>query len=219
MTLVFPLIKSTCDCIELKYALRSIAFLNPARVIIIGYKPKWVKNVEHYPYANRPGIWFKEENIYNKIRFAFTLTDEFLFCNDDHFINPGFDPYKFYSSGLIADLLPKASNGYKKTILNTIKHFEHDVPNYDVHCPIYMHKGIFENSFRNVVFPKHGLMIKSIYAHSLPRCEYPDMKISTLFNPGELQRRLYFSVSDKGLTNYFKFNLEKMYPVKSKFEK
>lgn len=218
MTLVFPLVKSTDDNIELRYALRSMQYLNPTRIIIIGYKPKWLKNVEHYNFPNTPGIWWKEKNIFNKLKFAFDFTDEFLFCNDDHFLNPGFDPFVNYYSGTIGDTLKQASNGYKKTIQNTIDLIGLNALNFDCHCPIYMRKEYFEKSFKDVTFAKHGYLLKSIYAKGLEGTNYPDMKIFGVFDPAELKRRLYFSVSDRGLTNYFKATLQNLYPLKSKYE-
>lgn len=227
MTLVFPLVRASQDCIELRYALRSMMFLNPDRVILIGYKPKWIKNVEHYPFLDKPGIMHKEENIYNKLRFAFELCEEFLYCNDDHFLMPGFWPLAAYYNGNLEELRDKIKNAYRNTIDNTAQYTTLKAISFDCHCPIYLKQPNFKNLemlFPPVFWRPWGFCIKTLYIYFNKYdtvqnwYKYPDLKINGQFNPEELKNRLYFSVSDRGLTNYFLFTLEKMFPQKSKYE-
>lgn len=221
MTLVFPLEKNTTDCIELKYALRSMQYLQPENVVIVGYRPPWLKNVVHVLYEQEKGLRNKHLNIYGKLHKAFIWASEFLYCNDDHFLNPGFDPFTNYFHGTISELLPIARQGYAEAIRHTIGFAKKDILNFDVHCPIYMHKADFEKnlSIDNFILP-HGVLIKSMYARELEqKKEYPDCKITTpVFDPVRLQERLFFSCSDRALTKTFINFLERQFPIKSKYE-
>lgn len=215
MTLFFPLIKSYNDNIELRYALRSMQMLQPDRVIVIGHRPKWLINVEHYPFVDTPGIAYKERNIYNKLKAALDIAGEVLFCNDDHFILPGFNPYLNYCQGTIQELhdrLPKGA--YKKTVHNTLQILSPSALNYDVHCPM-MVKGM-----PNLTFQPYGYLVKSVIGFANFRLgrRCIDLKITDNSQHALIKDRWFFSVGEAGMTGAFLTLLQQMWPEKSKYE-
>lgn len=223
MILVFPVEKSATDCVELRYALRSMQYLEPEEVIIIGHKPAWLKNVYFIPGRQKPGIVNKQLNIFTKLYAAMLLTDQFLYCNDDHFLNPGFDPYVNYFSGTIGQMLQRTrhTSKYIQTIENTLDYAGGDIYNFDIHCPIYMNRKDFHENLRPEMFGKPwGVLIKSLYARTVAdQKEYMDYKVTTsVFDPVILKQRLFFSCSDGALTNRFLNFLHELYPQKSKYE-
>ena len=73
---------------ELRYALRSIeSYLkgHSGRILLIGEKPKWIKNVDYYDIPDKPGR--KNFSIFQKILTGCEMCngDDFIFWNDDHF--------------------------------------------------------------------------------------------------------------------------------------
>jgi len=79
---------SQYDDEELRYSLRSLCInmLDLHRVIVVGEKPSWLKDVHHIPCEDRHEKRWK--NALEKTRMAATapgITDEFLLMNDDFF--------------------------------------------------------------------------------------------------------------------------------------
>ena len=85
MNIVIPLVKSDNECEDLKYSLRSIEknLIVDYSIIIIGYKPEWIKNVKHIPFVDGGDRY---GNVLNKIIIASLLYDEFVLFHDDMFI-------------------------------------------------------------------------------------------------------------------------------------
>lgn len=214
MVLIMPLIRANYDNIELRFALRSMAHIAD-HVVIIGYRPRWLMNVEHIPFTDNPRLIYKELNIYNKVCAALDRYDEFIFANDDHFVMPGFDFNVNYYNGTLGML--NASHGYKVTVQNTIDLLGPDARNFDTHCPIIIRKKYFEVSFKNVYFGKHyGFCMKSVYAANMLGEYEPDHKINS--EAFDIAGRKYFSVSDRGLSQKFITMLHNMWPKKSRYE-
>ncbi len=115
---------------ELRYSLRSVEkhLKNFRNVYIIGQKPDFLKDVVHIPHEDIDRS--KETNIYKKILRGCqdeTISDQFLFMNDDHFFLEDIDaptfPF-FCKSDLVVTLqkLPH-HNLYSKSVLRTTSSF------------------------------------------------------------------------------------------------
>ncbi|AVR77323.1 hypothetical protein SEA_SAMSCHEPPERS_4 [Mycobacterium phage SamScheppers] len=77
---------------ELRYSLRSLAENFPHdRVVIVGYMPPWVRNVEYIEGNKGPST---HANVYNNIRLAVErddLSDRVVIFNDDFFVTEPVD--------------------------------------------------------------------------------------------------------------------------------
>lgn len=75
------------DYTELRYSLRSLAFLQHDQVWIVGAPPPdWSKNLNHLPVEQKTGylekMWNQRNNIYQACRYGF-ISDDFVLMNDD----------------------------------------------------------------------------------------------------------------------------------------
>lgn len=71
---------------ELKYSLRSLVNIPHDRVFVVGYLPRWLKNVIHIPTEQTGTKW---ENVPRNLRVACNddrLSANFILMNDDFFI-------------------------------------------------------------------------------------------------------------------------------------
>ena len=222
MLVVIPLIKASFDNIELRYALRShVAKLGDFDLMVIGYKPAWLVNCAHYPFKDRRGLPWKESNIYNKLRFAFSLpgVESFLFSNDDYYLNDSYDINTYYHKGpLLSTLQGHKSSGYRESLQNTIKILGPDALDFDVHAPLMLNKKDFDLSINKDTFAYHyGAVIKSLYCRGKSGVYSYDLKIKDYeFKAAGLSP--FFSSADSGLKPAFLNYLESRWPNKSKFE-
>lgn len=237
MDVVYPLgKKSRWDNNELRYSLRSIEkhLTGVDKIYIVGERPDFLQNVIHIPYEDTYAC--KETNIYKKVLRACqeeSLSQEFLFFNDDHFILRDFNvdefPF-FYKSDLYATIQKlRPTNRYRKYLDKTMRVLHSlrlPTKNFDTHTPIIYNKQTFLE-----IMPKYdwehriGYVVKSLYANTL-RIEgqrEPDCKIGFQFLAEEcfniIKDRKVFSIGDAALGPQLEVVLNHLYPNKSKWEK
>ena len=235
--LVIPLCKgSKFNDLELRYCLRSVEkYLRGYRnIYIIGDKPKWIRNVIHVPFTQRPGDC-KDKNIMLKVLHACDIPEvspEFLFMNDDHFLLKSVDAinYPYYYNGKLVDW----DNGkkmwcpYKQAVKNTLSVLiKNELPakHYDIHTPILYDKELFKNIMGRYDWDiQSGYIVKSLYANTLKLAgtSLIDCKISEPLHRYGLADLLYnrpvFSVGDAGLNRSMIDWLDEFYPEKSAYE-
>jgi len=217
--LVIPLIEHTDnDYLDLRFALRGFdLYLKPDRVFLIGAKPAWVKNVEHIPAEDIMQNDQREANMFRKLLLY--PGEEFIYANDDHFlIAPWEEQYawdvpllsKFYSLG-------RGSN-YQKTVANT-RLIVPQGNNYDVHCPMLMHKTMLSKLERLRWNQPYGYCLKTVYVHvsKINGVQQVDLKIRQPFKWPEIQGRRWFSTAD-GVVEKSMPVFNKLYPKKSRYE-
>lgn len=217
--LVIPLLQHTDnDYLDLRFALRGFdLYLKPERVFLIGAKPAWVKNVEYIPATDVLANDRREENMFRKLLLY--PGEEFIYANDDHFlIAPWHEQYawdvtlltKFYSLG-------RGSN-YQKTVNNTLR-IAPQGKNYDVHCPMLMHRSILKNLQKLPWYMSYGFCLKSVYAHAakLNGTQVEDLKIRSAFKKEAIDRRTWFSTAD-GVVEKSLSVFGKLFPKKSRYE-
>lgn len=164
---------------ELRFSLRSLQkFLTGVdRVVIVGERPSFVKNVEHLPYREQYSI--PDINIYLKIKHACEngISDKFLFVNDDHFLLDYFDTEKFpnFAEGTVDEYLKKrrALNDYTRRVKRAAPG---DSPFFDVHTPIVYERKKFLDMKYDMV---DGQTIKTLYGYTykLEPTPFVDLKI------------------------------------------
>lgn len=242
MDIVIPLHEwSGTDNAELRYALRSFEkFMPHDRVVLVGFQPKWAKNVTHIPFRDDNQPAFKDANVFLKLRHYVEkvgVGDDFIYANDDHFLLKNYDPGPpFPHKGTLLESFNKrrADDPYRKMIDNTIKVSSNKCFDYDVHAPMLIFPEHFEKAFSNPNIKwqvKFGYLLKSLYAKDLVSEDYSyrtlDLKIMepSEKEPIEILDELraaglsFFTTSDKAFNNNIEAMLRLYLPDKSKYEK
>lgn len=229
--ILIPLGLGSCqNDLELKYCLRSVEkhLTGVGNVFIVGEKPGFLKNVCHIPCEDSHGIRQKDHNIYRKIiKGCGSVSDNFLFLNDDHFLLTGFEASKFpYLHRGPVDLDNYIGNPPQRIkMANTINHFDGSaVYDFDIHCPVVMNKVNF-CALPEGVWPEYGYGIKSLYCniYATDSLYSPDLKFREALNKEiiykALEGRQWFSTGDDCLrSGAMKLVLQELYPDKSKYE-
>lgn len=235
MDVVVPLSKgSTWNDNELRFMLRSFCKYYPQhdRIVIIGSKPDWIRNVSFIPAQDLPGIENKEFNIMSKILIACksNVSDNFVFANDDHFLTKPIESFEYlYSVDLRESIASrKAQDHYWNSLTNTVKALterKKATLNYDIHYPIVYNKDIFQKVMRshNWKIP-YGYVIKSLYSNtiSVKGIQEIDLKINSSMDCFQLEEvigeKSFFSIGDKAINQHLMTFLKYLYPEKSKYE-
>lgn len=223
MTVFYPLInQSAWQYNELRYSIRSfVKYTAVDRIIVVGYKPEWLQNVEHIPFEDGPR---KEYNIHMKTLAASEVCDEFIQASDDHFVLAPTDFNTHYYSGFLRD--KKYENKYQVKVDNTLK----AVPNgvfYNIHVPMKMNSAEYKMIMSIYNWSLHELLIKSIYgnfAEGYSQQYMPhDVKVSHFMRRDAIDKFVadkgFLSVSDAGLSVDMKAFLREKFPDKSIYEK
>lgn len=232
MDIVIPVLKSKYNYIDLRYALRSIEkhLKGYGDIYIVGGRIPKFKNLKYIPAVDDRSSKFKERNIYRKIVKACntpSISEDFLFMNDDHFLLKDFeaDKFPFYHKGELIDSMAKNTGNYRKTLNHTKKLLtEANLPtlNFDTHCPIIYNKQYFLHTFTNINWNLYyGYGIKTLYSafNHIEGIYEKDCKINNKTNTEMLAKisgRDWFSTGaiSKGMLEVF----EQLYPQKSKYE-
>lgn len=174
---------------EIRYSLRSVEkHLTGYRLIHIIGEPVDFLEVHQISCPDQGKI--KEINILKKILFACeqkSISDPFIFFNDDHYLNRNFDaanfPY-FYEDTIMQTMYKrKVEDAYMAAMKNSYRALsERGLPNlyYDVHTPMLIHKKEFIGIMGSYNWEGFGNIVKSLYLNTLgvkPE-EFTDCKIS-----------------------------------------
>lgn len=220
---------------ELRYSLRSVEkhLSNFRNIYIIGKLPSFLKDVIHIPYDDIDRS--KETNIYKKVLRACqeqSISDQFLFMNDDHFFHKDMDADNFpfyYKSDLAVTLqrLPPY-NLYARSVLRTAQELRSlglPTSNFDTHTPIVYDKNKFIEVMTKYDWTnRFGFIVKSLYANSL-RIEgvrEPDCKINHITTKEKILEiigdRKVWSIGNKAVCDDLLNVLKELYPNKSRWE-
>lgn len=222
---------------ELKFALRSLEmhYSDLGNVYLVGEKPSWIKpkSIIHLIAIDYPGLEYKEANIMRKVYVACgqsSLSQKFIFLNDDHFLMDAIPPLPFYYEYTLSYTLDKrtAHDSYYNSIANTLFELEQrrkPTRNFDIHAPIIYDKDLFREVMSRYDWSIHyGYLIKSLYCNTLgiKGTQYPDMKIIARLKCHELEAltkgRKFFSIgSGVGGSEMGTF-LAYLYREKSRYE-
>jgi len=150
MDIVYPVIRTRDDNLELRYSLRSLKNIKHNKVFIIWYKPKWVKNVIHIEYDDKNWRW---QNVIDKYRIACNdsrISDDFIWMMDDVFILEKITNIPYYKMCNIKDYLDYLEvrwikgNWYYQAMEWLLEYYpEWDC--FDTHTPIIYNKDKLNN--------------------------------------------------------------------------
>lgn len=88
---------------ELRHSLRSLVNLPHGRVWLVGYKPRWARNVEYIPTSQRSSKHINTWRNWQAIAAAPELPDQFVLFNDDFYITRPIETVPGLHRGLLAD--------------------------------------------------------------------------------------------------------------------
>lgn len=135
---------------EFRYSLRSLCNIPHERVVVIGDKPKWLKNVLHIPVAQDKT---KHENVNANIKAAIAdnqISDEFVLMNDDFFIMQPLDKIEPLHFGNMQEVIDHYRERYQEdtpyiqNMVHAMKLLQsHGYANpysYELHMPMVMQR-------------------------------------------------------------------------------
>lgn len=213
--------------IELLFSLRMLEKFGEGidNVFVIGADPGFLKN-EAIPFEKH-GV--KNYRIAKKVEFACgieNLSEDFLFCNDDHFFMKPFvaSEYPYYQKGTLErEASTQEYQQYLDDTANFLKKLGKPYLHYDVHCPIVYNKTKFLE-LSDLWNPQRELVVKSMYCnfHGLTGPDYIDHKLKHLLGAPDLNKMtenecfsVYDSAMKRGVLQYLCNN----FGEPSRFEK
>lgn len=236
MDIIYPIDQgSIWNDTELRYSLRSVQkhLTGFSNIWIIGKLPDFVQGVNHIPFDDVQQN--KEANIWAKIMRACeesSISQDFLFFNDDHFLLSDFDAktFPFYYKGTLENLLARNRRGiYYRAVSRTyhiLRSQNKTTFHFDTHCPIVYNKDLFKQVTQHHDWnTKIGLIIKSLYCNTLAieGIREPDCKINKLCLASEINQiiesRKFFSIGNRAINDQLKIVLDTLYPTPSRWEK
>lgn len=215
---------------ELRYSLRSLCEHVPhRRVIVVGCRPAWLKNVLHIPAADDQDN--KLKNAIQKIRIACQtegISDDFVLMNDDFFILKPHDQIEIFNNGTLQTMEAehKTKAGYYfNAIQSTLQLLRFsDIPeplNYEHHRPIVFNKTKFLQLTDSITWREKLYLFRSIYGniYKVPSIYRKDCKI---FSANSLSRfdggDIISTDNPVVLSKKFRVWINNKFPKKSKYE-
>lgn len=216
MTLFIPLSnQSTWDHNELRLSLRSwVQNSNIDKVLIVGWKPYWLTNVDFIPY---PDSKSKVENIFRKVKIAAEHSEEFIFANDDHFVLKPLTDLPYYYSTALKDFKGSAGDTFYSYVAQTHRLFPQG-KFFDVHTPMICKREVLD-----ILNFKRDILFKSYYCNTagVEGVQMHDCKVRGDMREAEIrcyvQDRPFISTSESISRDLKKYLWDK-YPEVSRFE-
>lgn len=203
---------------ELHYSMLSLQKFGRGvdRVFVIGNNPRSQMPISFTQVPAEDLHCCKETNIMRKLRKACQhpeISEEFLFCNDDHFFLQQFHAqnYPFYVEGTLSDRLARRAHvdAYARAMENTraaLQSVNRPEVYYDVHAPMRIRKSSFLDAMNLFDWDsRHGFVVKSLYGNywGLQGVPFEDCKIDEPLSNSEIRTRLagrpVFSIGNRGL--------------------
>lgn len=190
---------------EIRYSIRSVLKYHPnSTVTIIGEKPEWYLG-EHYYIPDNSSAFV---NKWNKMIKACSFYDYFIQMDDDFYLLEPYRP-RFYYNGLLKERRITPNSNYGKMVLDSLD-WAKDEKNYLLHTPL----PVLSKYYPKVILKGSPRQLYCIGCDKFPSEEMEDVKFADGL---QLDGLPFFSI-DKNISKV-KPILEKLYPIKSKFEK
>lgn len=226
---------------DLRFSIRSVQKYLSQQVndiYIVGYKPKWIKDVKHIP--AKDSFQFKSTNIINKILLACknqNISQNFLLMADDYIITKSFNiqemPQYYYNSPSTYN--QKIKHIYMLMVRSTFKILKQkfnisDPKRFDKHYPTLINKKMCIQTMNRFDWKKRKLIFKIIYCNlnqynpyqlkdnKMRRSDKDLSKQQFLDRYVNDKDKICFSTRSKIPQNITKYIMQ-IYPEKSKFQK
>jgi hypothetical protein len=133
---------------ELRYSLRSLKNLPHRKVHIVGYKPSWVKNVNHVDVTqDRGGKNLNTTYNMEMAAYEYNISEDFILMNDDFFIMKPLSELPRLHRGLVTELekyYEQFDSQYYIGMRDTRKYMEQlgfeNPYSYELHIPMMFNK-------------------------------------------------------------------------------
>lgn len=217
---------------ELRYSMRSVEKNLPhAKIIVVGWKPKFLKGAVHIP-ADDP-YQSKLKNSIAKLAIAAMhpeVSEKFVLMNDDFFIMKPMDGVKLYHRGLLEESLAKHPTGegyYSDAIKLTrdiLKIARIGEPkDYSVHGPMLMEKKKVREIVEMIDPTATGYLFRTVYGNwfGLGGEQVDDVKIKDTagFDPEAWEGMEMVSANDAiALDPKFQSWIRGKFPEPSRYE-
>lgn len=153
---------------ELRHSLRTLRNLPHERVWLVGYRPTWVKNVEHIPFKQTAHKWRNLPLMFMRACEHPEMAEEFVIFNDDFFVMSPVPEMPMFHRGSLLAHSEKNASSYSRTLKQTYSYLiEHGVPDplsYEVHAPMPVNKERFAEAVTRPGLP-HTLQVRSLYGN------------------------------------------------------
>lgn len=196
MIFVYPYKRKTND-FSIRHSILSVLKVYPnATIYTIGDK---VDDVLNIPFVDSNII--RGANVTAKmLHFAkFTEHDEFIYMNDDFFINERFDfDYTYQGTEQLERKEGKASISWNQAVDNSkhfLEHYGFDFITYECHQPVRFNSKLLIETFEKLDWKNHDHFLKSIYFNMNPPTKTKPIENVKLIEP-QLNR------ADKYLTMF-----------------
>jgi hypothetical protein len=211
------------NCLELRYSLRSLKNIKHWKVFIIGYKPKWIKNIIHID-AEDPYI-IKSLNALHKINIACNddrISDDFILMNDDFYITEPTEVKYYYQGTMENHLIDKRNRSlhwsYVRNLTKTYTLFQKWM-DFSLHAPIIYNKKKFLE-LQEYYDMKEWYLLRNLYCnHYKIEWEYlEDCKIREIKDIPKILPTFLSNMDNLINTEEFKEFLNNLFPKASKYE-
>lgn len=178
---------------ELRYSLRSLVNLPHDQVWIVGYRPQWVRGVQHIPLRQLGPKWTNSTANLRRACAHPGVSERFAYFNDDFFLlQPLGDDLPMWNRGPLGDVLAryaKSNSRYADGMRKTAKLLRDlGLPgpylSYELHAPMPVQKlGMLEALAAAEARPVQGVLHKrTLYGNywGLGGLSMPDGKLHGL---------------------------------------
>lgn len=166
---------------ELRHSLRSLANLPHGRVWLVGYKPRWVRNVGYLPMMQRGPKHHNTWRNWVTIAQSPELPDRFVLFNDDFFVTRPVETIPTLHRGTLDSMIEWLGKArvpaYRQRMEATrrvLRRAGRPEPYYayEMHAPMVMDRAVHADSvdwlLRNAVAPPESMAKRSFYANWQP---------------------------------------------------
>lgn len=172
MDVLFPVRESEINE-QLRFALRSLKNFPHGKVYISGYKPSWVKNVQHIKLTPQGETRFEKANLNIYKACQSDISQRFVLMYDDIYITKPIDEIPLLNRGDIDDVLKLYGNRqsiWLDTMRRTKTFLESQNMNtlsFEMHAPIVMDKDKYLETY--------DFMTRNRIPHGSTRTVYGNM--------------------------------------------
>ena len=215
---------------ELRFSLRSACENLPhRRVILVGEKPEWIRNVLHIPAVDDMGC--KLKNAMAKIKILCEtegVSEDFVLMNDDFFIMRPMTSIPNYTNGTLKSFADthETGRGYYYAaiqVTRTMLKFSIEVEpkNFELHVPMIFNRKKFLNLTDAIFWKEKSYLFRSVYGNvfELEGEDRDDIKIYRAKNLHDCDKMDLISTDNPTvLSPRFQKWIARKFPKKCKYE-
>lgn len=219
---------------ELRYSLRSLKNIPHENVYLVGYKPSWVKNVQHIERFQKLSTKYKNItlNMYAACNNE-NISEDFIYMDDDFFLIESMEDIYPFHRGKLDDLAERYRALNSRTYADGLEEISRRLKelgiasplSYELHIPMLFNKKRFKHilelddsyALRAPIFH-----VRSFYGnyYNIGGQHMNDVKIYWQEDnrASKMRGRKFISSSDDSFKGYITQYLRELFPEKSQYE-